>query len=692
MTQVAASKLEEYLDARQSARRADLLIIVGAILLACALLAAAAWLVTPINEVRRAAQITLDVETVEGLPPDVALMTKTGTLRALVIDAAFKRLEELKMENRFFELMQLSEWLCKLAPRYPTVWVYAAWNMAYNISVCQFTPEARWLWVENGIKCLRNRGIPYNRRSITLYKELAWIYYHKVGDKLDDHHRAYKTELAVDMQIIFGDPPIGKTPRAIVEEFRTLVEAPSDWRSPDELLEQRPAWRALHADLRSVELDLDKDFLRFLAMESARAAQSPIRAETEAEAEPNTANTLRDRRLAVLRKPEHAAVLPALTAAVRARLIRTELNMDLDWMLTLMEDAPWVTDDVRARWIERYGPDVDLCPIDWRTPWAQTLYWGTYGDMVTQNALNINAADSMNAVRFIFFALESMARSGVWIIEPNYARPNRSFYQDLPDNRFIKHMHQAYIHYGKIQFGSDPRFIEGTSGPNYFGGHRNFLMDSIQQLYLAGGARNLEEAKDYFFYLREFDREPMDNSIKARYQQTFEQFVFADMVEDLDTQVRAQMFIAELLHRSLKDAGDGDAEASVAHFAEARKWWKFYMRDKIGLDRNDRRMLQPLGVMRRDVAYQYLLMPTSSPRQKWLVWNALDRRTQQSIYDKVLAAVTEQCAAYDPPYDAAKVLPEPPDMQWARENEAKIFKELEIYDPSIEQGEKIYEE
>ncbi|HRX85289.1 MAG TPA: hypothetical protein P5572_09755 [Phycisphaerae bacterium] len=682
--------MEEYLAARAGARRSELLIVAGSIVLAVALIAGAAMLVPTLNDIRKRAQITLDPATVKSLPPDVALMTKLGTLRALAIDVAFQRMEELKQENRFYELMQLSDWLCKLAPRYPSVWSYAAWNMAYNISVCQYTPEARWLWVENGIKCLRDQGIPYNPRSVTLYKELAWIYFHKIGDKLDDEHRAYKTELAVDMQIVFGDPPVGKTPRETVEAFRTIVEAPRNWQVPEELLALRPQWQALYADLQSVDLHLDKAFLRFLAIESARASRPDIRVAAAVEEEPTPQEKLRAQRLAVINNGKYAAELPELVAAVRSHVIRTELHMDLDWMLKLMEDPPWVTDEVRAEWHERYGPDADLCPVDWRTAWAQTLYWGTYGDHVTLGKININAADSMNTVRLIFFALESMARSGIWIIEPNYEHPNHSFYQALPDNRFIKHMQQAYLYYGKLQFGTDPRFVEGTSGPNYFGGQRNFLIDSIQQLYLAGGKENLEEAKDYFFYLKKYDRElDAKHSVKRKYLGTFEDFVFDGMLEDLDTEVRAQMFIAELLHRSLKDAGNGDAEASVRHFNEAKRWWNYYMRDKKDLDRNSRRKLQPIGIIRRDVAFQYMVTPTNSPRQKWLVWQALDLPTRQSIYDKVHDAVAEQCSRYEPPYDPDKVLPEPPGMEEARANDDKVFDELKVYDPTVHQGEKI---
>ncbi len=310
--------------------------------------------------------------------------------------------------------------------------------------------------------------------------------------------------------------------------------------------------------------------------------------------------------------------------------------------------------------------------------------------MVTQDALRIDDADSMNAVRFIFFSLESMAAYGQTILEPNFQRPNRSFMELTPDLRFIPHMHQAYLHYGEKQFAQDPRFIPGTSGPNYWGGHRNFLVDSIQQLYLAGGEDNLELAKEFFFYLREFDRDEQGN-IKARYQQTFERFVFQDMFEDLDTQKRAQYFIAQLLHRSLKDAAAGDIDSAIAHTEEAKKWWTYYMRDKQETERNDRRRLEPLGIMRRDVALVFMVRPDISLLQKARLWRALDVPTRQAIYDETREAIVERSAQHDPPYDPDKVMPEPPGMEEYRKNPDRVLKELEIYDEAVFEGEKIRE-
>jgi hypothetical protein len=612
-----------------------------------------------VNEVRTEAQLLRFDESVRGLPPDVALLTRTGTLRGLAINLAFMRLENLKESNRFYELMQLSDWLCKLAPRYPTVWQYSAWNMAYNISVCQYTPEARWRWVQNGIENLRNRGLRYNPRSIGLYKELAWIFWHKIGDILDDFHVEYKKELAASMELILGEPSIAVTEEQAIDFLRAIRAAPRDL---EQLLEDDAAVAGLVERLRAAGLEPDISLLEFVARHMRRVSRvSEYLAEASDDGTVNREARIR----AILEDPDNAGAVDLLVAAVRSRVLREKLNMEPDWMVTLMED---------------YGP------IDWRSPFAHSLYWSTYGDMVTKGVININPNDSMNTVRFIFFSLENMCRRGRIVLEPNFDAPNRSFLQLLPDSRFIKHMHEAYLKYGKEQFGDSPKFVPGTSGPNYWAGHKNFLIRSIQQLYFEGGEENLAEAKKYFFYLWKYDRDDQ-GEVKPQYKTTLEQLVLGSVYEGLDTNKATTTFVSELLLRSLKDLSDNNVDASVAAFNQARKAWNYYHRD-MDTDRTDRRRLDPIGVIRRDAAVVFMNSPTFSVLQKARLWKNLDTVTRLSIYDAVSPWIRQYCAAHEPPLDPAKVLPLPPGLDEHRQNPNRVLRRLERLDEALLGGEK----
>jgi len=211
MSQALNYKLPEHLAARRSAKRGEWTIQVVAASLAVLCFAGAGLFIGPVNVARQEHQLVIDPDTIKGLPPDLALLGKLGTFRALAIDWASIRAERLKEEGKTYEALQLHETVCALAPRFPNVWVNAAWNMAYNISVMQYSPEARWQWVRNGIEILRDKGMQYNPKAVALYKELAWIYWHKIGDFLDDEHLNYKRALAVEMERVLGAPPIALT-------------------------------------------------------------------------------------------------------------------------------------------------------------------------------------------------------------------------------------------------------------------------------------------------------------------------------------------------------------------------------------------------------------------------------------------------------------------------------------------------
>ena len=140
-------------------------------------------------------------------PPFVVLTTVAlGGFRGLVVDILWMRLISLQKEGKVFEIAQLADWITKLEPQLATVWAFHAWNMAYNISILYVNPEHRWLWVKNGIQLLRDNGLKYNPDDPILYRELGWIYQHKIGQSWDDMHFFYKHKLAKEMDDLFRAP------------------------------------------------------------------------------------------------------------------------------------------------------------------------------------------------------------------------------------------------------------------------------------------------------------------------------------------------------------------------------------------------------------------------------------------------------------------------------------------------------
>lgn len=181
-------------------------------------------------------------------PPLVALTTVAlGGFRGLFVDILWIRLISRQKEGKVFEIVQLADWITKLEPRFTTVWAFHAWNMAYNISILYPNPEHRWLWVKNGINLLRDNALKYNPDEPILYRELGWLYQHKIGQAWDDMHAYYKLKLALEMDKLFSGPrpdytkPESQT-KKMREEYKLLPEIMRsieqdygrlDWRLPE---------------------------------------------------------------------------------------------------------------------------------------------------------------------------------------------------------------------------------------------------------------------------------------------------------------------------------------------------------------------------------------------------------------------------------------------------------------------------
>lgn len=161
-----------------------------------------------------------DTDPIENAPPEIAFTTiALGSFRGLVADILWLRAAMLQEKGQYFEMAQLASWITRLQPRFTGAIAYLAWNMAYNISVTCSSYEDRWKWVSKGIELIRDEAIAYNPADPILYKELGWIYQHKIGDVLDDANVYYKTQMATMYMKVFG----GTEP-----DWKALMAAPED--------------------------------------------------------------------------------------------------------------------------------------------------------------------------------------------------------------------------------------------------------------------------------------------------------------------------------------------------------------------------------------------------------------------------------------------------------------------------------
>ena len=184
----------------------------------------------------------------ENTTPMVAFTTVAlGSFRGIIVDILWVRASRLQDEGRYFELVQLADWITKLEPRVPEVWAFHAWNLSYNVSVLFNKGEDRWRWVNQGIKLLRDEALVHNPANPTLHWELSWIYFQKLGMTLDSKHPYYIQQLAAEMEPVFTNGrfnpniledenrgPLFKQTRLDAELIQEIEHkyGPFDWRLP----------------------------------------------------------------------------------------------------------------------------------------------------------------------------------------------------------------------------------------------------------------------------------------------------------------------------------------------------------------------------------------------------------------------------------------------------------------------------
>ena len=167
--------------------------------------------------------------------PDLpgSALAAIGGLRSLAAEIVWLRADRLQDEGRYVELAQLAKTLTFLEPHEPEVWSYAAWNMAYNISIMMPTPEDRWRWVLAALQLLRDEGLRLNPRSAELCRELAWLFELKLGTDLDAAGATYREKwraLVEDVRArdAWGELGMEKEKMAAIERAYNV----SDWTDP----------------------------------------------------------------------------------------------------------------------------------------------------------------------------------------------------------------------------------------------------------------------------------------------------------------------------------------------------------------------------------------------------------------------------------------------------------------------------
>lgn len=145
------------------------------------------FLQSRINHLRRESnQDSLYLDPTETIP-----MILLGSFRGVLVDFLWIRGIARFEEKKFYELLAINNLIAKLQPQFPSVWIFQAWNMSYNIAHEWESPENKWKWIKAGLE-FAEKGAVKNPTSGDLFFEIGYIYFHKfdsVSFKYTDFYR-----------------------------------------------------------------------------------------------------------------------------------------------------------------------------------------------------------------------------------------------------------------------------------------------------------------------------------------------------------------------------------------------------------------------------------------------------------------------------------------------------------------------
>jgi hypothetical protein len=412
---------------------------------------------------------------VEGAPPIVALGTALGALRGLIVDYLWIKVNMMKEKGLFYEVMGDADLITKLQPRFGEVWGFHGHNMAYNISVLTNTPEERWDWVNAGIDLVRDKGLRYNPNDVTLHKELAFWFAHKLDGVADDAHLYYKRAFAREWHYILGEPPYDHSER--IAWIKRIADAPE---TLEELEKSDPKVKELVARLRKdfegfderFRFKLDREFLRaygeWAAVKSSTYSRLMGIEQQLLKGGSDEASMERAKLFRAFEdtfgNPEFKEASEKFLAFLRRKVLLDSYNMD-------------------ARLMYQFTRDTG--PLDWRHPQAHALYWSRRGGQQAsvRGKLDDNISKVLNNDRIEIQAMQALARSGLMSVDPlSEDNPGR-----LNDTRWTRAIERYFYRLYSKYYS-----VKGAASDTFTNFYENFMRQAIRELFRAG---DIEGAK-----------------------------------------------------------------------------------------------------------------------------------------------------------------------------------------------------
>ena len=654
-------------------------------------------------------QLTFTADLRDKVPPSIELTTAAlGSFRGLLSNVLWYRAEQMKQQGRLHESNTLAQWITTLQPRYPQVWLFQSWNLAYNISVTTNTPQERMDWVDKGIRLLRDQGIPNNPDAVGLYRHLSWTFFHKVGQYSDDQHWYYKARLAAEWQELLGAPPQGGSTQEVVDAFRPIAEAYDRYvnqatltrdaravleavttgdavldeethgladlplvRAEVRMRERVDDLRRSHPDAGAVvasvleqaraQLDRGRSSpMKLLAEENSEAA--PILVELAALGLPVTGPEAGQ----TLRRIGRLLMYMGSPDAKLLGLVKFDPPNPVDKALVaLLTDGPKrpgvaaVLATLRAQVIaNQYHMDPDWMlhlmeefgPIDWRHASAHGLYWASMGVHRARNLRNKKDIDLLNTIRAEIHSLQDLTRFGRISYDPV-----SGYIDQMPEPRFID-AYEKRVFRG-IEEIQEADWSMGTRD-TFDSGHENFLIVAVVWSYLYGDEA---QARRYYDKLREMYGDKPHNQASRRYEAPLLDFVTSQLREDGDSMANTRQFVDAMLNQAFTQGlGAGRLEVYERLRDIAKPFHeRFQARAIVNPTAvQDRMTTLPFEQLVRESFGAYMQNRGVPLLLRLRAWNNAPGTLRQAIYERVAPALLPQLTEQG--FDPQLALPAPP--------------------------------
>ena len=523
--------------------------------LAAGLLIAAGMQLDSINRQRQ--DMGLIIDTPENIPPSLAFATiATGAFRGLVVDVLWMRADRLKDEGQFFDARQLAEWITILQPRFASVWEFHAWNMSYNISVAipATQPDQRWRWVRNGYELLRDEAIDkYKLTNITLYRELARIFQHKVGGVSDDAHKYYKLQLAMSLEPLLRSEDNQLGPQD-VRYFEALAGAPVSWQE----IVADPNVASLVKALKSADdtfTDEDEFVSNYLSLRQNSGRFNAAAGET-----------IDDYR--------GSDALKKFDLFAKAHQLRKIWKLD-----------PVLINDLNKTYgpIDFTDPNTHL-PLDWRHPDSHAIYWAVKGlQIAVQKESGEIDITETNTDRIVGHSLQNLFRNGKLLIrDMQFEVPvegSQETETQIYKEVFLRPDLRMFDSYNNSFLSTLEKYKDDSSLQSLQNGHRNMLKNAVLSFYQSG---HRKKAQQIYNQLRKlYDLPEFKVSLTEFAQKRFFEELESIGLNDATEQV------VMLLRESYSLYAIGDDEASFGREKLAKEIHNHYQTKYLDENRID---------------------------------------------------------------------------------------------------------